>query len=186
MHADNKRKLENELMAMGLPALSDPALIQVMADVVNGYPMPSERVEFFCELLNQCDGQRRYGMYEAMKPRLSFQIPTLDACEARIADKAARMSQRRGIGVAAKVNDLDGRGDHAVAVLECGICGKVENFEGWTTADAMLQSRKAGWGRGPRPGWEHCVSCRLITMPVKAFGEPLTKRFPDAAKGAVN
>lgn len=181
MNQTDKRRLENELTVMGLPGLDDPALIQTMADIVNGYPIPGERVQFFCDMLNECVGARRREMYEAMRPRLSFTVPSLDACEARIAAKAERLVRPKwtaGSGEPPPAKD-DGLVEHVIT-LECGICGKLEPFSGLTSADAMLQSRKAGWGRGPRPGWEHCVSCRLTTMPVKAFGERLTRRFPNA------
>src|SRR5206468_8653151 len=90
-------RLENELTVMGLPGLDDPALVQVIADTVNGYPFPAERTDFFCDLLNECEGARRREMYEAMRPRLSFDVPSLDACEARIAAKAERMIRPKGL-----------------------------------------------------------------------------------------
>lgn len=178
MNQDEKRQLENELTVMGLPGLDDPALVQTMADVVNGYPIPAERVQFFCDMLNECEGARRREMYEAMRPRLSFPVPSLDVCEARIAAKAERLIRPKGLPARSKG---DGVAEQVVA-LECGLCGMVEEFRGSTTADAMMQSRKAGWGRGPRPGWEHCVSCRLITMPAKAFGRSLARRDADAVE----
>ena len=97
MNAEDKRRLENELTVMGLPGLEDPNLVQALADVVNGYPIPAERVEFFCDMLNECEGSRRREMYEAMRSRLSFDVPSLDACEARIAAKAERLIRPKGL-----------------------------------------------------------------------------------------
>jgi hypothetical protein len=176
MNPDEKRQLENELTVMGLPGLDDPALIQTMADVVNGYPVPGERAEFFCELLNECEGARRREMYEALRPRLSFPVPSLDACEARIAARAERMIRPRGLPGSPKVeHPLD-----VVAQLTCGGCQLTEEYSGLTVADAMGAARKAGWGRGAKPGLEYCTSCRLAAMPVKVYGESFTRRFGDA------
>ena len=91
MDQAEKRQLENELTVMGLPGLDSPELIQAMADIVNGFPYPAERAAFFCDLLNECEGARRREMYEAMRPRLSFDVPSLFECEARIAEKAERL-----------------------------------------------------------------------------------------------
>jgi hypothetical protein len=172
VNQDEKRQLENELTVMGLPGLDDPALVQTMADIVNGYPIPGERVEFFCDMLNECEGARRREMYEAMRPRLAFVVPSLDACEARIAAKAERMIRPKGLPVAAKD---EGALPEGTIEIECGGCGKKEQFAGSTPAAAMLEARKAGWGRGPRRGWEHCAECRLMGMPVKVFGKSFSR-----------
>lgn len=173
MNQNDKRQLENELTVMGLPGLDDPALVQAMADVVNGYPVPAERADFFCELLNECEGARRREMYEAMRPRLSFDVPSLDACEARIAAKAERMIRPKGLPPSKKDDGLEEK----IIGLECGSCGKLEWFTGLTSASAMGDARKAGWGRGPQLGLEYCVSCRLITMPVRTYGGPVIDRY---------
>lgn len=185
MNQDDKRQLENELTVMGLPGLDTPELVQTMADIVNGYPVPAERVDFFCDLLNECEGARRREMYEAMRPRLSFNVPSLDACEARIAAKAERMIRPRLMPGELK----DGGPLEYALDLECGGCGKTEAYIGQTKADAMGEARKAGWGRGPRwgcvgstdrEGREHCAECRLMAMAVKAFGESFAGRHADS------
>lgn len=146
---------------MGLPNLNDPALVQAMADVVNGYPFPAERVDFFCDLLNECEGANRRDMYEAMRPLLHFPVPALDVCEARVAAKAERLIRPRGI------RGYGVERPNCVVVMECAECGKKQAFGDDTTTGAILEARKAGWGRGPQPGLEYCVSCRLITMPER-------------------
>lgn len=166
-----KRQLENELTVMGLPGLDDPALVQAMADVVNGYPLPGERVEFFCEMLNECDGARRTEMYEAMRPRLSFDVPSLDACEARIAARAERMIRPKGLPGRSEVLPLD----EVFVDITCRGCAKVQEFVGLTLADAMGNARSAGYGRGPEPGYEFCPECRLAAMPAKVFGDSFTR-----------
>ncbi len=76
MDQDEKRKLETELTVMGLPGIDDPALVQCIADVVNGYPIPDERLDFFCEMLNECEGVKRREMYEAMRPLITIKVPS--------------------------------------------------------------------------------------------------------------
>lgn len=182
MNPDEKRKLENELTVMGLPGLDDPALIQVMADVVNGYPIPGERAEFFCELLNECEGARRREMYEALRPRLSFDVPSLDACEVRIAARAERMIRPKGLpGVKTQELPLE-----LSIEITCGSCLKVEDFKGRSIADAMVAARRAGWGRGPERAKEYCAECRIIAMPVRAFGKSELGLTMSAAHGEAN
>jgi hypothetical protein len=176
MNADDKRQLENELLAMGLPDLNDPALLQVMADMVNGYPIMAERADFFCEMLNECEGAHRREMYEAMRPRLSFPVPSLDECEARIAARAERLIRPKGLPAAVKAEAPVG----SVMEIICHGCGKKEEFTSLSTAGAMVEARKAGWGRGP-VGWkEYCPECRITAMPPKPFGDSLTRRLANA------
>ncbi len=168
MNHHEKRQLETELTVMGLPGLDDPALVQCMADVVNGYPIPAEREDFFIELLNECEGARRREMYEAMRPRLSIEVPSLDVCEARIAARAERMIRTKLMpGMRDELEPTE-----RVVVMECGGCGKTEPFVSETTTGCVMEARKAGWGRGRERaghdgGREYCASCRLMTMPVK-------------------
>ena len=176
MNANEKRQLENELTVMGLPGLDDPNLVQTMADIVSGYPMPSERVDFFCDLLNECEGARRREMYEAMRPRLSFDVPSLDVCEARIAAKAERIIRPKGLPTESKD---DGVVEKTI-VLQCRGCGKIEEFAEVTTAGAMMLAKKTGWGRGPLPGKEYCAECRLAAMLPSNVGATLTRRFVNA------
>jgi hypothetical protein len=161
VNQDEKRKVENELLVMGLPDLDDPALVQVVADMVNGFPIPGERVDFFCELLNECEGAYRREMYEALRPRLSFPVPSLDACEARIAARAERLIRPQGLpGAKPEEKPLE-----LAIEIACGACKTVKEFTGRTVADAMGAARKAGWGRGTKPGVEYCPECRLTAVP---------------------
>jgi hypothetical protein len=174
MNPTEKRRIENELVTMGLPGLDDPALVQVMADIVNGYPVVQERVEFFCDLLNECEGSKRREMYEAMRPRLTIDVPPLDVCEARIAAKAERLIRPKSKLPAAKAEAVDAQG--AYVDIWCGHCEKKARFIGSTVTDAMGAARKAGWGRGPKPGLEYCASCRLMALLPAGPGAGLTRR----------
>jgi hypothetical protein len=182
MNQNDRRTLENQLTVMGLPMLDDPALVQVIADLVNGFPIVNERVEFFCDLLNECEGARRREMYEAMRPRLHFDVPSLDACEARIAAKAERLIRPDKLGAIREFDELTEK----PLEIDCKGCGKQEHFAGMTTADAMAAARKAGWGRGPIPFEEYCADCRLAAMLPNRLGPALTRRTPVVGEGLLN
>ena len=162
MNQAEKRRLENELIVMGLPGLDDPALVQAMADIVNAYPFPAERVEFFCDLLNECEGPRRREMYEAMRPRLAFAVPPLDSCEEKIAAKAEQKLRSWRPEAAHEIAPLE----EVFVDLTCHGCARVQEFVGLTTADARAEARNQGWGRGPEPGHAYCPECRLMAMPT--------------------
>lgn len=182
MNQDDKRRLANELTVMGLPGLDDPALVQALADVVNGYPFMQERVEFFCDLLNECEGSRRTEMYEAMRPRLAFDVPALSVCESRIAAKAERLVGRTRLARA-----KNGAADDLPAVtlqLKCAGCGTTAEFTELTTAGAMSLARRAGWGRGPVRGQEHCAECRLAAMLPNRVAPLYTRRNEKGAFSA--
>ncbi len=164
-----KRKLENQLLAMGMPKLEDPALIQVIADMVNGYR--GDRVEMFCGLLNECVGEHRREMYEALRPKMHFPVPSLDACEAAIALRAERLIRPEGLGARPKSAEAL----EVEVEIPCGRCKMTAKFTGRTLADAMGSARRAGWGRGADRRLEYCPQCRLETMPVKVHGRRLAR-----------
>lgn len=171
MNQDEKRQLENVLTVMGLPGLDHPDLVQQMAELVNRFPVQGERVEFFCELLNECEGARRREMYEAMRPRLTFDVPSLDACEAKMAERAERQIRPRGLPVLATEEERC----EVQVTMQCGGCARSALFVGYTLADARSEGHKAGWGRGPIEGKSFCPECRLAAMPVKAFGRMVSR-----------
>lgn len=173
MNQDQRRRVENQLLSMGLPQLDDPALIQVMADMVNAYPIMSERVQFFCDLLNECDAGKRYEMYTAMRPRLSFPVPTFAECETRITQKAERMVGRKTMADAKPEQDAL---KDVHLVLKCHGCEKERTFEGLTTTDAMSKAKRQGWGRGPVAGYEYCADCRADAMLHPSLGTIYTRR----------
>lgn len=177
MNQDEKRELENELVMMGLPALDTAELIQVIADMINAHPRPHMRVDFFCKLLNQCVGDKRREMYDALRPRLHFTLPALDVCEARIAARAERLIRPEGRIPAHLLADEERK-----ITVHCGNCGIEATFAGASTADARANAHKAGWGRGPKKEPEWCPECRLATMPAKPVAESLTRRLGHAVE----
>ena len=57
VNQDAKRKLENELLVMGLARLDNPELIQQLADMVSNWK--GDRHDFFRDLLNECEAEKR-------------------------------------------------------------------------------------------------------------------------------
>lgn len=172
MNQKDRRQLENQLLSMGLPALGSAELVQVMADMVNAYPIPSERPQFFCDLLNECEGSKRPEMYNALKPLLHFKVPTLAEVETAITYKAERMVNRKTSASADKAAVPDG----ITVKLNCHGCQKEAEFSGLTIADGMAEARKAGWGRGPVPGEEYCAECRFNAFVPNLIAPQYTRR----------
>src|SRR3954468_5966695 len=94
MNQDAKRKLENELLKMGLAKLSSPELIAQLAQMINQWP--GDKHEFLMGLINECDDKDRSEMYNAIRPHLKFKALPLDTYVCHIAERAGAMiSQRR-------------------------------------------------------------------------------------------
>jgi hypothetical protein len=62
MNQDERRKLENQLVVMGLNRLDDPELIQEMAKLINQHPGFSNPHAFFLGFINECDQSKRREM----------------------------------------------------------------------------------------------------------------------------
>ncbi len=174
MDQHEKRKLENELLVMGLSNLADPDLIQQLADMVSAWP--GDKHDFMRDLLNECDASKRYEMYTAIAPKLGFRALSFPQYEAQIAKKAGDMVSKRFMrveGSAPKPIEIGGKkyqqignaslADGAVATVICYNCGKSERFLADTPAGAMYGARKAGWIRDPGMNKEICGECATKT-----------------------
>lgn len=71
MNQDERRKLDNSLMKMGLARLNDPALLPQLGFMVQGH-------KHLRELLLACEPEKRTEMYEALRPHLGFKPEPLD------------------------------------------------------------------------------------------------------------
>lgn len=169
MNQTEKRKLETQLLEMGLAKLNDPELIQQLANLVSAWR--GDRHEFLRDLLNECDADKRYEMYQAIAPKLQFKPWPLQQYEMQIAEKAgALVSQLKmrvegsrptpiQVGRDTFVRVPKALSNQAVATVRCHRCPKVERFADDTPAGAMLQARKAGWIREPGINKECCADC---------------------------
>ena len=170
MNQSEKRKLDNHLLAMGLPRLNDPELIERLAALVREWH--GDRHGFFRDLLNECDADKRYEMYQAMAPKLlPFKAFPLQQYEMQIAEEAgALISQRKmrvegqrlapiQVGRDTFVPVPKALATGAVATVRCHRCPKVERFQDETPTGAMLKARKAGWIREAGFNKECCAEC---------------------------
>src|SRR5579872_377875 len=115
MEAKAKRRLETELVKMGLRPVDDPELIQQLADLVSGWP--GDKHEFMRDLVNECEPKDRYDMYHAIVPRLKFKALTLEQYESQIALKAGAMVSQGRMKVEGRPRDAIEIGGHKFAVV---------------------------------------------------------------------
>jgi hypothetical protein len=165
-----KRKLETELLTMGLAKLNSPELIAQLASMINQWP--GDKHEFLMGLINECDDKDRSEMYNAIRPHLKFKPLSLETYVSRIAERAGAMvSQRRmrvegsapkpiQVGDASYVKVPPALATGVVITLRCYKCPKVEKFVSDTQAGGMIAGRKAGWTREPGVNKEVCADCK--------------------------
>src|ERR1035438_1580615 len=89
MDQKEKRQLDNMLLREGLANLGDPELIEQLANLISNWP--GDKHDFMRDLLNQCDVDKRYEMYNAIVPKLGFKALSLPQYESQIALKAGAM-----------------------------------------------------------------------------------------------
>ena len=169
MNAKEKRKLENTLLAEGLAGLNDPELIQQLANLVSNWR--GDRHEFLRDMINECEPDKRYEMYHAIAPKLSFKALSLEQYEAQIMERAGAMVSQRRIKVEGsrphaieigghKIPIVSQReADSAIVTLRCHKCSKTDNFIAQTPIGAMIEGRKAGWVRDMGLNKEICPEC---------------------------
>lgn len=169
MDPKQKRRVENELLTMGLAGLNDPELIEQLAHLVSAWP--GDKHDYLRDLLNECDQDKRYEMYEALRPKLKFKALSFSQYEAQIALKAGAAVSRghmRVTGQAPKSIEIGGQklaivprehSEGAVATVRCHRCPKTDQFLAATPAGAMIAARAAGWVRDKAVNKETCPEC---------------------------
>lgn len=187
MNQKEKRKLENQLVACGLTNLEDPEFLNVFAALIDQFP--GDKHWFLQGLINECEPEKRYEMYQGLAPRIrSFKPMSLDTYTCRIAEEAGAAVSRghmRVEGDAPKPIEIGGfklmivpksEADAAVATVHCHRCPKTDQFLADTPAGAMIEARKAGWSREKGVNKEICPACSealAATMVRLANGESL-------------
>jgi hypothetical protein len=174
LNQDSKRKLENQLLTMGLAGLNDPELIQQLADLVSAWP--GDKHDFLRDLINECEPDKRYEMYHAIAPKLRFKALSLPQYEAQIALKAGEMVSQRRMRVEGDRPQPIEIGGHKVqitsqerancgwAVVRCHVCNRVEKFISDTPVGAVIEARKAGWKKDPAVDLEICLGCQALQV----------------------
>ena len=151
-----KRQLENMLLREGLAGLSDPDLIQQLANLVSNWQ--GDRHEFLQDLINQCDADKRHEMYQAIVPKLRFKALPLSTYESRIAMRASEMVSHGKMRVEGR-RPMPLEVMAAIATLTCYQCKKMEQYASDTPAGAMIMARKYGWVREKGVNKEVCRAC---------------------------
>src|ERR1017187_7130568 len=179
MQPDDKRQLENQLMVMGLNGLEDPNLVPEMARVIShGFAIMGH--DFFLGLINECDQEKRYDMYEALKPHLTFKPFPLDKYVSMLKEHAGNVASTWAppeIGKAKKKRPVKFGGkefeevspddaEGCVLTLTCNKCTRSEDFYGISPVKAIMIARKDGWVRDIVLQKEICPKCPAIRKPL--------------------
>lgn len=162
MDQDEKRKLDNMLISMGLGSLQDPRLMQRLADLISEWP--GDKDEFFQDLLGECDAAKRSEMYNAMAPKLRFKPRSLVEYETSIQMRASEMVSQRRMRVEGSAPLPAYIGERkpeeaAKATLICHRCKRKLTYKAETPVSAIIKARKAGWVRTIALDQETCPSC---------------------------
>lgn len=169
MNQKDKRKLNTELMVMGLAQINDPNLILQMANLVSDWP--GDKHEYMVDLLITCEPGQRYELYNAIMPHLRFKALSFPQYESHIALRAGEMvSQGRvkvegdrdkPIEVGARKLAIvpQGEATEVLATVSCHLCPTNGRFLGATAVEAIIKARRAGWVRDKALNKETCPNC---------------------------
>lgn len=158
MKLDEQRKLENQLIVMGLNKLHDPNLVPQMARLIPGH-------EIFAGMLNECDQDKRREMYEAMRPYLRFKPLPLDTYMNQFKEKANAIdSQTTPISIGKQKFEevAPEEATQCIATLTCAKCTRQKSYIGDTPAAAATAARQAGWVRDLTLQKEICPKCPAV------------------------
>jgi hypothetical protein len=185
MKADEKRKLETELVKMGLAGLDASgapsgdlvdqiaAIVSAWKGAYNKYGEWIDRHKYLRDLFSECDACDRQAMYDALVPRLSFKAKSLNHYETMMAERVGNMVSKRAMqvtGDAPKPIEVGGnryaaapvaRATGVIATVVCHRCRKVEKFVEPTAVSAMTAARRAGWTREKGINKETCPDCSV-------------------------
>lgn len=163
MNVDEKRRLENKLMVMGLNGLEDPELVPIFAAICNMHPGYTDGNEFLMGLINECDQEKRYAMYEALKPHLTFKVWPLDLFVRKLKQHAQNVESRdQPIEIGKKLYKETAAqfADMAFVELTCYKCKRINGFIDKTMVGAMIKAREKGWVRDLANNKECCPPCK--------------------------
>jgi hypothetical protein len=174
MQDDDRRKLENQLIVMGLNKLDDPALIPALANIINSHPGFSNPHAFYLGLLNECDQAKRTEMYEALKPHLKFRVWPLEKYVRLLKEHASNVastwappkieSEKQPVKFAGKEFEevAADSAEGCILKLTCHKCTKSEEFYGLTPVEAVTVARAEGWVRDLMLQKEICPKCPAV------------------------
>lgn len=172
LNQKDKRKLNTELMVMGLAPLEDPNLIMQLAHIVSEWP--GDKHEYLVDLLITCEPEKRYEMYNAITPHLRFKALSYPQYESQIAIRAGEMVNQGRVkveGEAPKPIVVGGRdlaivgqaeATEVMATVCCHFCTHIERFLGDTAVEAIVKARRGGWARDKALNKETCPDCVIV------------------------
>jgi hypothetical protein len=162
MNDNQKRRLENQLIVMGLNKLNDPLLVPQMARLIPDH-------NTFLGMLNSCDKEKRTEMYEALRPHLKFQAWPLESYLIRLKEHASNLDSKfKPIKVGDQKFQETSRdtATGCIITLTCCKCTRFEEFYAPTPVQAMCMAREKGWVRDLVREKEICPKCPAIRKKV--------------------
>jgi hypothetical protein len=174
MNDEQKRKLENQLVVMGLSQLNDPELIIEMAKLINAHPGFTNSHSFFLGFINGCEQEKRTEMYNALRPYLKFDVWPLEKYVAKLKEHASNVASYYDpvqlsdepvkFGGKEFRQVKPGEADACILTLTCYKCTKTEDFMGLTPVEAVTVARSVGWVRDLEMQKEICPDCPAVRL----------------------
>lgn len=169
MDIEGRRKLENQLIVMGLNRLEDPELIPELAKLINTHPGFTNSHAFYLGMLNECNQEKRRKMYDALRPLLTFDVWPLEKYVMLLKQHAGNVESH---GHPYKVSDepvkfggnefrevMPDAAEACLLKLTCYKCTGTEEFYGLTPVQAITVARDTGWVRDLAAQKEICPKC---------------------------
>lgn len=179
MQDDARRKLENQLVVMGLSKLEDPELIVEMAKLINAHPGFTNSHSFYLGFINGCEQEKRRETYDALLPHLKFKVWPLDTYIRLLKEHAANVeSYYDPVKVGTEPikfagNEFQqvspGDAEGCILKLTCYKCTQSEEFYGLTPIEAITVGRADGWKRDLGMQKEICPKCAASEAPRGFF-----------------
>lgn len=169
MRDDERRKLENQLVVMGLSGLNSPDLVVQMANLINNHPGFTNSHAFYLGFINGCPQEKRTEMYEALRPHLKFDVWPLEKYISLLKEHASNVeSYYDPVKVGTEPIRFNGQdlqevgskdADACLLKLTCYKCTKSAEFYGQTVVTAITVARADGWKRDLAEQKEVCPDC---------------------------
>lgn len=155
MQDNERRRMENQLMMMGLKRLDDPQLIAQLGHLVTDH-------WFLMGLINECDQEKRVEMYEAIKPHLKFKPKPLEDYILMLKEQANAMAtlyKPVEVGEQKMEYCLPQQATGVVIEMRCYKCTRIQRFHAKTPVQAAIKAREKGWVRDLGENKEICPKC---------------------------
>lgn len=175
MNQDDKRELENKLIAMGGKGvmLENGEMCDMFARIIEDFP--GDKHWFYRGMLNECDADKRREMYYSLKFRFTnFKPLPLETYLAQIAEQAGAMVSHRimrvegpepgavNVGGEYYIDAKENTPTHTAIKLTCAKCTKQAVFIAETFVSAIIKARKKGWVKDQMNDKDVCPKCPAV------------------------